>query len=78
MYIDLFKNNGTEYIRLRESYRTKTADGKVAIRKRTLCNIGPLSKFDDGKPDYLPSLPLSPIKKPQKSFKTDVKLVIFY
>lgn len=56
MYIDLFKNNGTEYIRLRESYRTKTADGKVAIRKRTLCNIGPLSKFDDGKPDYLDRL----------------------
>ena len=56
MYIDLFKNNGTEYIRLRESYRTKTADGKVAIQKRTLCNIGPLSKFDDGKPDYLDRL----------------------
>lgn len=56
MYIDIFKNNGTEYIRLRESYRTKTADGKVAIRKRTLCNIGPLSKFDDGKPDYLDRL----------------------
>lgn len=56
MYIDLFKNNGTEYIRLRESYRAKTADGKVAIRKRTLCNIGPLSKFDDGKPDYLDRL----------------------
>ena len=48
MYIDIFKNNGTEYIRLRESYRTKTAEGKVAIRKRTICNIGPLSKFDDG------------------------------
>lgn len=56
MYIDVFKNNGTEYIRLRESYRTKTAEGKVAIRKRTICNIGPLSKFDDGQPDYLERL----------------------
>ena len=56
MYIDIFKNNGTEYIRLRESYRTKTAEGKTAIRKRTICNIGPLSKFDDGKPDYLDRL----------------------
>ena len=56
MYIDIFKNNGTEYIRLRESYRTKTAEGKAAIRKRTICNIGPLSKFDDGKPDYLDRL----------------------
>lgn len=56
MYIDIFKNNGTEYIRLRESYRTKTAEGKVAIRKRTISNIGPLSKFDDGQPDYLERL----------------------
>lgn len=56
MYIDIFKNNGTEYIRLRESYRTKTAEGKVAIRKKTICNIGPLSKFDDGQPDYLERL----------------------
>jgi len=56
VYIDIFKNNGTEYIRLRESYRTKTAEGKVAIRKRTISNIGPLSKFDDGQPDYLERL----------------------
>lgn len=56
MYIDVFKNNGTEYIRLRESYRTKTAEGKVAIRKKTICNIGPLSKFDDGQPNYLERL----------------------
>lgn len=56
MYIDVFKNNGTEYIRLRESYRTQTEEGKIAIRKRTICNIGPLSKFDDGKPNYLARL----------------------
>lgn len=56
MYIDVFKNNGTEYLRLRESYRTKTDEGKVAIRKRTICNIGPLSKFDDGQPNYLERL----------------------
>jgi len=56
MYIDVFKNNGTEYLRLRESYRTKTPEGKVAIRKRIICNIGPLSKFDDGQPNYLERL----------------------
>ncbi len=56
MYIDIFKNNGTEYLRLRESYRTKTPEGKVAIRKRIICNIGPLSKFDDGQPNYLERL----------------------
>lgn len=56
MYIAVFKNNGKDYLRLMESYRTKNADGKVAIRKRIICNIGPLSKFDDGKPDYLERL----------------------
>lgn len=56
MYIDIFKNNGTEYLRLRESYRTKTPEGKVAIRKRIICNIGPLAKFDDGQPNYLERL----------------------
>ena len=56
MYIDIFKNNGTEYLRLRESYRTKTPEGKIAIRKRIICNIGPLSKFDDGQPNYLERL----------------------
>lgn len=56
MYIDIFKNNGIEYLRLRESYRTKTPDGKIAIRKRIIRNIGPLSKFDDGQPNYLERL----------------------
>ena len=56
MYIAVFKNNGKDYLRLMESYRTKNEDGKVAIRKRIICNIGPLSKFDDGKPDYLERL----------------------
>lgn len=56
MYIAVFKNNGKDYLRLMESYRTKKADGKVAIRKRIICNIGPLSKFDDGKPNYLERL----------------------
>ena len=56
MYIAVFKNNGKDYLRLMESYRTKSESGKVAIRKRIICNIGPLSKFDDGKPDYLDRL----------------------
>lgn len=56
MYIAVFKNNGKDYLRLMESYRTKTDEGKIAIRKRIVCNIGPLSKYDDGKPDYLDRL----------------------
>lgn len=53
MYIAVFKNNGKDYLRLMESYRTKTDEGKIVVRKRIVCNIGPLSKYDDGKPDYL-------------------------
>ena len=56
MYIAVFKNNGKDYIRLMESYRTKNEEGKVAIRKRIICNIGPLSRFDDGQPNYLERL----------------------
>lgn len=56
MYIAVFKNNRKDYLRLMESYRTKNEEGKVAIRKRIICNIGPLSKFDDGQPNYLERL----------------------
>lgn len=56
MYIAVFKNNGKDYLRLMESYRTQNEQGKVAIRKKIIYNIGPLSKFDDGKPDYLERL----------------------
>lgn len=56
MYIAVFKNNGKDYLRLTESYRTQNAEGKVAIRKRIICNIGPLSKFDDEQPAYLERL----------------------
>ena len=55
MYIAVFKNNGKDYLRLMESYRTKSANGKVSIRKRIIHNIGPLSKFDDGEPKNLSS-----------------------
>ena len=56
MFIDSFKNNGKEYLRLVETYRTDNGKGKKAIRRRVICNIGPLSKYDDGEPDYLERL----------------------
>lgn len=56
MYIAVFKNNGKDYLRLMESYRTKSANGKVSIRKRIIHNIGPLCKFDDGEPNFLERL----------------------
>ncbi len=53
MFIDCGKNNGTDYLRIVEGYKTKDANGKTVSRRRVVRNIGPLSRFDDGKPDYL-------------------------
>jgi hypothetical protein len=55
MYIDCVSNNGKPYLRVAESYSV-TVDGGRKTRKRTIRNLGPLSRFDDGKPDFLPRL----------------------
>lgn len=52
MFIELFKNNGTDYLRVMESYRVNEG-GDSKSRRRVVRNIGPLSRYDDGKPDYL-------------------------
>jgi len=67
MFIDLFKNNGIEYLSLAQSYRAKNIKGKTTTRRTVILNIGPLDKFDDGKPDYIERL--------WKSFKTGNPLV---
>ena len=53
MFIDVFKNNGNDYIRFAESNRVLNDKGKKIARKTVVLNIGPLEKFDDGQPDYL-------------------------
>jgi transposase len=55
MHIVCVKNHGIEYLEVQESYFIKI-DGIPKNRKRILRNIGPLSKFDDGKPEFLPRL----------------------
>jgi len=55
MYIDQITNNGTKYLRVAESYSVKE-NGIRKNRKRTIRNIGPLSRFNDGKPDFLKRL----------------------
>lgn len=55
MFIELIKNNGTDYLRVMESYRVNEG-GNSKCRRRLVRNIGPLSRFDDGKPDYLDRL----------------------
>lgn len=52
MFVECFNNNGTKYLRLVEGVRTKKDDGSITIRKKVIKNLGPLSRYDNGDPDY--------------------------
>ena len=56
MFVELVKNNGTDYLRLVEGVRVTNKDGYRTSRKKVILNIGPLSRYDDGKPDYVQRL----------------------
>jgi len=64
MNIEKFKNNGVEYLRLCKSHYDKTLKKQ---RKTVVKNLGPLSRFDDGKPDFL--------KRLRKSYKEGIALI---
>ncbi len=53
MTIELFKNHGIPYLRLVESRGIERRGSKVVQRRKTVLSIGPLSRHDDGRPDYL-------------------------
>jgi transposase len=55
MYIDCVTNSGKPYLRVAESYSVREG-GALKNRKRTIRNLGPLARFDDGKPDFLARL----------------------
>ena len=67
MYIHVANNNGKKYLVLEKSVRVENKDGVKVARHKTVLNIGPLSKFDDGKPDYVERL--------RKSFKDGEPLI---
>ena len=68
MFIDVFTNkNGQKYLRLVESARVENALGKKISQKRLVKHIGPMERFDDGKPDY--------IKRLRDSFKAGRPLI---
>ena len=67
MFIECFKNNGKDYLRLVKSHRVTNARGEKVSAKSVIYNIGPLSRFDDGQPDYLNRL--------KKSFKAGNPLI---
>lgn len=56
MFVEQFMNNGIPYLRLVQSYRIEDARGRKVPRKKTVLNIGPLARFDDGKPDFVQRL----------------------
>ncbi|MCQ2392532.1 MAG: hypothetical protein MJ240_14045, partial [Kiritimatiellae bacterium] len=53
MNIECFKNHNTPYLRLVSSLGLKKVGGRVVHRRKNVLNLGPLSRYDDGKPDYL-------------------------
>jgi len=55
LHIVCVKNHGINYLQVMDSYSIKE-DGVFKSRKRVVRNLGPLSRFDDGKPDYLARL----------------------
>ena len=59
MHIEVVNNNGTKYLRLARCRRGTNAKGNRTILKEILLNIGPLSRFTDGKPDFLERLKAS-------------------
>ena len=69
MFIECYKNNGIPYLRLVRSVRrpSKSDPQKITSYKHTELSIGPLSRFDDGKPDY--------VKRLKESFKEGRPLI---
>ena len=67
MFIESFKNNGIDYLRLVKSHRITNSKGIKTATKSVVFNIGPLSRFDDGMPDYVDRL--------KKSFKAGTPLI---
>ena len=60
MFLEIASNNGTKYIRVCESVRiTDEKTGKSVPKKKTVKNIGPVTKFDDGKPNFIERLKAS-------------------
>ena len=66
MHIALVKNHGAPYLQVMENYSVKE-DGITKQKKRTVKNLGPLSRFDDGQPDFL--------KRLRQSFRDGVPII---
>ena len=67
MFIEKIRNNGKDYLRLVHAVRKPNKNGESVSTKKVILNIGPLDRFDDGRPDYLDRL--------KKSFKAGEPLI---
>lgn len=56
MFIEASENHGKKSLRLVKGQRMTLQDGRKVNRKQIILTLGPLEKFDDGKPDYLERL----------------------
>ena len=66
MALEIINNNGTQYIRIVEN-KYVVKNGNRSCKKNVLLNVGPVSRFDDGKPDY--------VKRLKESFKNGNPLI---
>ena len=53
MTIERVINHGIAYLRLTASLGLKKVGGRVVQRRKVVMSLGPMSRHDDGKPDYL-------------------------
>ncbi len=67
MFIECIKNNGIPYLRLVQGVRVTNKNGYKTSQKKVILCIGPLSRYDDGKPDY--------VKRLKESFKAGDPLI---
>ena len=56
IFVECYKNHGVETLRLVEGKSGVTKNGKRTVTKRVVLTLGPLHRFDDGKPDYVKRL----------------------
>ncbi len=56
MFVESVQNNGNYYLRLVQSVRVTNKAGYKVSQKKVILNLGPLSRFDDGQPNYVARL----------------------
>jgi len=53
IFLDCFKNNGYDYLRIVDGKRYRKGDGTISNKRTTVKNLGHLKNFDDGKGEGL-------------------------